>query len=46
MRNDLKERLVQALDDFGVGYENYDESNENLADYLMEVIDELKQIQN
>ena len=37
----LKIRLVQALDDFGVGDESYDDSNDNLADYLMEVIDEL-----
>lgn len=37
----LKERLVQALDDFGVGNELYDDHNDKLADYLMEVIDEL-----
>ncbi len=39
---DIKTRLVQALDDFGVGFEMYDESNDKLADYLIEVIDELK----
>ncbi len=38
----IKTRLVQALDDFGVGSEMYDESNDKLADYLIEVIDELK----
>lgn len=38
----VKERLIQALDDFGVGNEMYDETNETLADYLIEVIDELK----
>ena len=37
----LRIRLIQALDDFGVGDESYDDSNDNLADYLMEVIDEL-----
>ena len=37
-----KERLIQALDDFGVGNEMYDETNESLADYLMEVIAELR----
>lgn len=40
---DIKERLVQALDDFGVGNEMYDETNEALADYLIEVIAELNQ---
>ncbi len=39
---DIKTRLVQALDDFGVGFEMYDEPNDKLADYLIEVIDELK----
>lgn len=37
----IRERLIEALCDFGVGYENYEESNESLADYLIEVIDEL-----
>lgn len=37
----IKERLIQALDDFGVGNEMYDETNEALADYLIEVIAEL-----
>lgn len=37
----LKERLIQALDDFGVGNELYDEPNDKLADYLIEVVDEL-----
>lgn len=46
MNNNLRERLIQALDDFGVSYENYDDPNENLADYLIEVIDELKQLEN
>lgn len=31
----IRERLIQALDDFGVGNEMYDETNESLADYLM-----------
>lgn len=39
--NDLKERMVQALEDFGVGNEMYDDSNDKLADYLIEVIEEL-----
>lgn len=38
----IRERLIQALDDFGVGNEMYDETNESLADYLIEVIDELR----
>lgn len=38
---DIRERLIQALDDFGVGNEMYDETNESLADYLIEVIAEL-----
>ena len=38
----IKERLIQALDDFGVGSEMYDETNETLADYLIEVITELR----
>ena len=38
----VRERLIQALDDFGVGNEMYDESNESLADYLIDVIAELK----
>lgn len=38
----IKERLIQALDDFGVGFEMYDEVNESLASYLIEVIDELQ----
>ena len=42
----LKERLVQALDDFGVGNELYDDLNDKLADYLMEVIDELHEYDN
>lgn len=42
---DIKERLVQALDDFGVGNEMYDETNESLADYLIEVISELSEKQ-
>lgn len=37
----VRERLIQALDDFGVGNEMYDETNESLADYLIEVIAEL-----
>lgn len=38
----VRERLIQALDDFGVGNEMYDETNESLTDYLIEVIAELK----
>lgn len=38
---DIRERLIQALDNFGVGNEMYEETNESLADYLIEVIDEL-----
>lgn len=38
---DIRERLIQALDDFGVGNEMYDDPNEYLADYLIEVIPEL-----
>ena len=38
----IRERLIQALDNFGVGSEMYDETNESLADYLMEVIAELR----
>ena len=38
----IRERLIQALDDFGAGNEMYDETNESLADYLIEVIDELR----
>lgn len=38
----VRERLIQALDDFGVGNEMYDGTNESLADYLIEVIAELK----
>lgn len=38
----IRERLIQALDNFGVGNEMYDEPNETLADYLIEVIAELK----
>ena len=38
----VRERLIQALDDFGVGNEMYDETNESLADYLIEVVAELK----
>lgn len=38
----IRERLIQALDDFGVENEMYDETNESLADYLIEVIDELR----
>lgn len=38
----VRERLIQALDDFGVVNEMYDETNESLADYLIEVIAELK----
>ena len=37
----VRGRLIQALDDFGVGNEMYDETNESLADYLIEVIAEL-----
>lgn len=37
----IRERLIQALDDFGVGNEMYDNTNESLADYLIEVIAEL-----
>ena len=37
----IRERVIQALDDFGVGNEMYDETNESLADYLIEVIAEL-----
>lgn len=37
----VRERLIQALDDFGVGNEMYDETNEPLADYLIDVIAEL-----
>lgn len=40
---DIRERLIQALDDFGVGNEMYDETNESLADYLIDVIDELSE---
>lgn len=40
----LRDRLIQALDDFGVGCKMYDDSNDKLADYLMEVIDELKEL--
>lgn len=39
---DIRERLIQALDDFGVENEMYDETNESLADYLIEAIAELK----
>lgn len=46
MNNNLRKRLIQALDDFGVGCENYDESNESLADYLIEIIDELNHSEN
>lgn len=38
----IRERLIQALDDFGAGNETYEETNESLADYLIEVIDELR----
>lgn len=38
--------IIQALDDFGVGNEMYDETNESLADYLMEVIAELRKKQD
>lgn len=38
---DIRERLIQALDDFGVENEMYDETNESLADYLIEMIAEL-----
>jgi hypothetical protein len=38
----IRERLIWALDDFGVGSEMYDETNESLADYLMEIIAELR----
>lgn len=38
---DIRERLIQALDDFGVGNEIYDETKESLVDYLIEVIAEL-----
>ena len=37
----IRERLIQALDDFGVGNEMYDNTNESLADYLIEIIAEL-----
>lgn len=43
---DIRERLIQALDNFGVGNEMYEETNESLADYLIEVIDELSKWQN
>lgn len=39
---DIRERLVKAFDDFGVENGMYDETNESLADYLIEVIDELR----
>lgn len=39
---DIRERLIQTIDDFGVGNEMYDETNESLADYLIEIIDELR----
>lgn len=29
---DIRERLIQALDDFGVENEMYDETNESLAE--------------
>lgn len=38
---DIRGRLIQALDDFGIENEMYDETNESLADYLIEVITEL-----
>lgn len=38
---DIRERLIQALDDFGVGNEMYNETNESLADYFIEAIAEL-----
>ena len=38
----IRERLIQALDNFSVGNQMYDEPNEALADYLIEVIAELK----
>lgn len=41
-KEDIRERLVNAFDDFGVGNEMYDETNESLADYLIEVIEELR----
>lgn len=39
---DIRERLIQALNDFGVRNEMYNETNESLADYLIEVIEELR----
>lgn len=33
---DIRERLIQTLDNFSVGNEMYNETNEALADYLIE----------
>ena len=38
----IRERLIWAVDDYGVVSEMYAETNESLADYLMEIIAELR----
>lgn len=40
--DDLRSRLIQAIYDYGNSDSAYDFDAENMADYLIEVIDELK----